>query len=57
MLIEKIKADATHLRQWLEARGYTIIEAGINMLVIHGSDPMLSEIAPTTQPLVEQPAA
>jgi FkbM family methyltransferase len=56
MLIEKIKADAGILRQWLELRGYTIIEAGINMLVIHGSDPMLSEIAPTTQP-VAQPAA
>jgi hypothetical protein len=56
MLIEKIKADAGVLRQWLELRGYTIIEAGINMLVIHGSDPMLSEIAPTTQP-VAQPAA
>ena len=56
MLIEKIKADADVLRQWLELRGYTIIEAGINMLVIHGSDPMLSEIAPTTRP-VAQPAA
>ena len=39
-----------------ELRGYTIIEAGIDSLVIHGSDPMLSEIAPTTQP-VAQPAA
>ena len=56
MLIEKIKADAGILRQWLELRGYTIIEAGINMLVIHGSDPMLSAIAPTTQPAA-QPAA
>jgi FkbM family methyltransferase len=56
MLIEKIKADAGTLRQWLELRGYTIIEAGINMLVIHGSDPMLSEIAPATQPAA-QPAA
>jgi hypothetical protein len=43
MLIEKIKADAGVLRQWLELRGYTILEAGINMLLIHGSDPMLSE--------------
>ena len=56
MLIEKIKADAGHLRQWLETRGYTIIEAGINMLVIHNSDRMLAEIAPTTQPAA-QPAA
>ena len=56
MLIEKIKADAGTLRQWLELRGYTIIEAGINMLVIHGGDPMLSEIAPATQPAA-QPAA
>jgi len=55
MLIEKIKADAGGLRQWLEARGYTIIEAGINMLVIHGSDGTLGEIVPATQP-VAQPA-
>ena len=48
--------DAGALRQWLELRGYTVIEAGINMLVIHRGDPMLSEIAPTTQP-VAQPAA
>src|ERR1700760_3728760 len=50
MLIEKIKADAAVLRMWLESRGYTIIEAGINMLVIHGSDPMLSGSAPPTPP-------
>ena len=56
MLIEKIKADAGTLRHWLEPRGYTVIEAGINMLAIHGSDPLLAEIAPTTQP-VAQPAA
>jgi len=56
MLIEKIKADAGGLRQWLEARGYTIIEAGINMLVIHNSDPTLGEIVPATQPAA-QPAA
>jgi FkbM family methyltransferase len=49
MLIEKIKTDAESLRQWLEARGYRIVEAGINMLAIHGSDRTLAEIAPAQQ--------
>jgi FkbM family methyltransferase len=50
MLIEKIKADAGELRQWLEQRGYVLIEAGINLLVIHSSDKTLPEIMPATQP-------
>jgi FkbM family methyltransferase len=50
MLIEKIKADAGQLKQWLEARGYTVIEAGINMLVIHAGDATLAELMPATQP-------
>ena len=44
MLIEKIKADATKLGQWLEAHGYEIIEAGINVLAIHRSDKTLKEV-------------
>jgi FkbM family methyltransferase len=50
MLIEKIKADAAQLRQWLEQRGYVLIEAGINLLVIHSTDKTLPEIMPATQP-------
>jgi len=56
MLIEKIKADATQLRQWLEARGYVVIEAGINLLVIHSSDASLGEVLRAIQPAA-QPAA
>jgi FkbM family methyltransferase len=44
MLIEKIKADAGELRQWLGSRGYEILEVGINMLAIHKSDQTLSEV-------------
>ena len=47
MLIEKIKADAAQLRQWLS--GYGIIEAGINLLAIHAADSSLAEIAPQAQ--------
>jgi hypothetical protein len=50
MLIEKIKSDATQLRQWLDLRGYAIIEAGINLLVIHSSDRVLAELLPAVQP-------
>jgi FkbM family methyltransferase len=56
MLIEKVKADAGKLGQWLEARGYEIIEAGINFLAIHRSDKTLKEIQPD-QPSAVQPAA
>jgi FkbM family methyltransferase len=56
MLIEKIKADATQLRQWLETRGYVVIEAGINLLVIHSSDASLAEVLRAIQPAA-QPAA
>ncbi len=50
MLIEKIKADATQLTRWLEARGYELIEAGINLLAVHTSDKTLQEIKPAAKP-------
>jgi FkbM family methyltransferase len=52
MLIEKIKADASVLRMWLESRGYVILEAGINLLVIHSTDKVLADVLP----MVQQPA-
>jgi hypothetical protein len=50
MLIEKIKTDAGKLRQWLEARGYRIIDVGINMLAVHTKDRTLSDITVVNQP-------
>jgi FkbM family methyltransferase len=49
MLIEKIKADAGELGQWLTAHGYEMLDAGINMLVIHTSDKTLAELKPRLQ--------
>ncbi len=46
MLIEKIKTDATQLTRLLQAKGYEVIEAGINLLAVHSSDRTLSEIRP-----------
>jgi FkbM family methyltransferase len=46
MLIEKIKTDATALTRLLQAQGYEIIEAGINLLAVHASDKTLAEINP-----------
>ncbi|NPU10347.1 FkbM family methyltransferase [Bradyrhizobium sp. 83002] len=46
MLIEKIKTDAEQLRQWLERRGYKTIDAGINMVAIHGRDRTLADVIP-----------
>jgi FkbM family methyltransferase len=56
MLIEKIKTDAGQLRSWLEARGYRLMEASINLLAIHSTDKLLPELMPQTQPEV-QPTA
>jgi FkbM family methyltransferase len=56
MLIEKIKADPAQLRAWLEARGYTVIEAGINLLVIHSTDKVLADVMPMLRQAT-QPAA
>jgi FkbM family methyltransferase len=44
LLIEKIKANAEQLGRWLEERGYTLKEAGINILAIHSSDKTLAEL-------------
>jgi FkbM family methyltransferase len=56
MLIERIKADDAKLRQWLNERGYQIIEAGINLLAVHDSDKTLTNIRPN-QSSPAQPAA
>jgi len=56
MLIEKIKSDTGQLRPWLEARGYLLVEANINLLAIHSADKSLPELLPTMQPAV-QPTA
>jgi FkbM family methyltransferase len=50
MLIEKIKTDAAQLHRWLDARGYEVIEAGINIVAIHKSDKVLAEIKPQLHP-------
>jgi FkbM family methyltransferase len=56
MLIEKIKTDATALKMWLESRGYIVLEAGINLLVIHSTDKVLEDVMPMVQ-RTSQPAA
>jgi FkbM family methyltransferase len=44
ILVESIKAGAAALREWLSARGYKIFEAGINLLAVHSSDPILPHL-------------
>src|SRR5262249_5955276 len=46
MLIEKIKTDAAQLGPLLQAQGYEVIEAGINLPAIHTGDRTLTEIRP-----------
>ena len=44
LLIERIKADATQLTQWMEARGYQVMQAGINLVCVHKDDKTLTNI-------------
>src|SRR6201997_1868163 len=50
MLIEKIKADAGGLGQWLTTHGYEMMEAGINLLGIPARANTLAELKPKLQP-------
>lgn len=44
MLIESIKADREQVRTFLQDCGYRVIDAGINVLAIHLSDPTLTQL-------------
>ena len=44
LLIERIKADGAQLTQWLEGRGYQVMQVGINLLAVHKTDKTLAEI-------------
>ena len=44
VLVEQIKAGPEPLRAWLEERGYRVVDAGMNLLAIHRSDPTHSEL-------------
>jgi hypothetical protein len=46
LLIESIKADREALRAFLQDCGYRVIDAGINILAIHLSDPTLTQLNP-----------
>ncbi len=43
-LVESIKAGREPLRSFLDERGYKVVEAGINLLAIHNSDPVVNEL-------------
>lgn len=44
ILVEAIKAGRERLRAFLDERGYKVVEAGINLLAIHKSDPVVNEL-------------
>jgi FkbM family methyltransferase len=43
-LVKSIKAGREGLRNFLDERGYKVVEAGINLLAIHKSDPAVHEL-------------
>jgi hypothetical protein len=44
VLVESVKAGPEPLRAWLDERGYRVVDAGLNLLAIHRSDPTLSQL-------------
>src|SRR4029077_1382669 len=44
LLIEQIKTVRERLRAWIQERDYEVIDAGINLLAVHRSDPTLKEL-------------
>ena len=46
LLIEHIKSGAERLRAFMAVHGYEVVEAGINLLCIHNSDPVRAQLRP-----------
>ncbi len=44
LLIERIKTDGAQLTQWLEGRGYQVMQVGINLVAVHKTDKTLADI-------------
>lgn len=44
MMIEKIKTDEAALRSVIDRHGYRVFPMGINLLAVHGSDPLAGQI-------------
>jgi hypothetical protein len=44
MLVESIKAGRERLRAFLDERGYKVVDAGLNLLAIHKTDPVVGEL-------------
>ncbi len=55
VIVDIGKVGAEPLRAWLEERGYRAVDAGMNLLAIHRSDPTLNELQIPEQPA--QPSA
>jgi FkbM family methyltransferase len=44
LLIEMAKSDKSQLRAWLESAGYSVLEAGMNLLALHKADSCLAHV-------------
>jgi FkbM family methyltransferase len=44
VLVESIKAGRERLRAFLDERGYKVVDAGLNLLAIHKTDPVVGEL-------------
>jgi hypothetical protein len=45
LLVESVKSDSTQLRAWLAGGDYVTFEAGINLLAVHRTEPILPYVS------------
>jgi FkbM family methyltransferase len=57
VLVEQVKAGADKLRAFLDERGYRVVDAGMNLLAIHRSDPTINELQIPEAPPAQSSAA
>jgi FkbM family methyltransferase len=57
VLVEQVKAGAEPLRALLDGHGYRVVDAGMNLLAIHRSDPTLGELQIPEMPPAQSSAA
>jgi len=57
LLIEQIKAGREEMRAWLQERGYQVIDAGINILALHKTDAILTQLKTQETPPAQSTAA
>jgi FkbM family methyltransferase len=57
IIVDFAKVGAEPLRAWLDERGYRVVDAGMNLMAIHRSDPTINELQIPEQQSAQPSAA